>query len=411
MLLTSAPTPFPKPFGDSAGAGYIRPIPTASQISVTPGAASLTDGFVPLNFTEIPAGGVAIDGQDMNGILKEITAAVQWLQAGGFPTYDSTFQTAIGGYPAGAAILNSNANGFWISTVDNNLTNPNTGGAGWKNLNGTYLDKSVAGNTDVTLTVLEATYSILDCGGVLTGNINVIVPAAGNEWTIRNSTTGAFGLTVKTPSGSGVQIPQGSTVVVYSDGTNVYYADTPHGSQQFTANGSWVCPAGVVTAYISGAAGGGGGGGAGATGAAGGGGCGQSIIKQPFAVVPGTTYTVTVGAAGTAGTAGGAGNGGNGGTSSFGALVSLTGGSGALSPSSGSSSGGASGGQGGAYGTSGISGNGGHGGGGIFGGGGPGNTSGVSVAGIGAGYGAGGGGGCNGSAGANGAQGFFIVEW
>ena len=56
MISTAQPVPFAVPFGASAGAGYIRTIPVASQISITPGAASLTDGFVPLNFVDPLAG-------------------------------------------------------------------------------------------------------------------------------------------------------------------------------------------------------------------------------------------------------------------------------------------------------------------------------------------------------------------
>lgn len=131
MLASQVPVKFPIPFAGAAGGGYITPTPTLSQIGVTPGRASLTDGFVPLNMTPIPGGGVPPFGQDMNGILNMTTAAIQWLQAGGLPFYDSTFSTAIGGYPNGAMLRRADGAGFWISTADNNITNPDTGGAGW----------------------------------------------------------------------------------------------------------------------------------------------------------------------------------------------------------------------------------------------------------------------------------------
>jgi hypothetical protein len=131
MLASAIPTSFPLTFGASAGAGFIHPIPTASQISITPGAASLTDGFPPLNFLPVSAGGVPPFGKDMNGILKAITQAVQWQQAGGLPIYNSTFSTAIGGYPHGAVLIKASGVGFWCSTADNNTSNPDTGGANW----------------------------------------------------------------------------------------------------------------------------------------------------------------------------------------------------------------------------------------------------------------------------------------
>ena len=129
MLEASAPTKFPIPFANAAGAGYIRPIPTASQIGISNGAASLTDGFPPLTFTQEGAGGVPPNGQDVNGILYQTTAGVQWLQAGGLARYDSTFATAIGGYPDGALLVNAAGTGFWLNTADNNTTNPDSGGA------------------------------------------------------------------------------------------------------------------------------------------------------------------------------------------------------------------------------------------------------------------------------------------
>lgn len=128
MQANNAPAKIPLPFANS---GTKNTIPTASQIAVTPGAASLTDGFPPLTRTPIAAGGVPPFGADMNGILFEISANTQWENAGGFYPYDATFSTAIGGYPKGAVLAKVANNGLWMSTVDNNTSNPDTGGAGW----------------------------------------------------------------------------------------------------------------------------------------------------------------------------------------------------------------------------------------------------------------------------------------
>lgn len=85
------------------------------------------------------------------------------------------------------------------------------------------LSKSVAGSADVTLTAIEANNAILNFTGALTGNINVIVPIGTNprEWIATNNTTGAFTLTVKGASGTGIAITQGSFANLYQDGTNV----------------------------------------------------------------------------------------------------------------------------------------------------------------------------------------------
>lgn len=132
MLASSVPAKFPIPFANSAGPDYIRTIPLASQIGINGGWASLTDGFPPLNFTPIAAGGIPPFGQDVNGILHQTTAWSQWQQAGAPVYYDAVFSAQIGGYPRGAMLSSAVTFGnFWMSTVDNNLSNPDTGGANW----------------------------------------------------------------------------------------------------------------------------------------------------------------------------------------------------------------------------------------------------------------------------------------
>lgn len=83
------------------------------------------------------------------------------------------------------------------------------------------LSKSVAGGTDVTLTDAESQHDILELTGALTANINVVVKAIDKQWTIANKTSGAFSLTVKGPSGTGITVTQGQRCIVYHDGTNV----------------------------------------------------------------------------------------------------------------------------------------------------------------------------------------------
>lgn len=126
MSASDIPERLPIPFANSAGGSYIRTVPTPSQIPITPGAASLTDGFPPLNFTEISAGGIPPDGRDMNGILNVATAWNRWQAAGGPVTWDSTFAASVGGgYPKGALVRQSTTStSYWFSLVENNTTNP-----------------------------------------------------------------------------------------------------------------------------------------------------------------------------------------------------------------------------------------------------------------------------------------------
>ena len=132
MESSNIPAKFPIPWAYSAGGAYIRAIPTASQIGIQSGAASLTDGFPPVNSLPVQSGGTPPFMQDHNGILKAITLWNQWQQAGGPIFYDSAFSSAIGGYPSGTLLLSAAGGAlYWYNNVENNTTDPDTGGAGW----------------------------------------------------------------------------------------------------------------------------------------------------------------------------------------------------------------------------------------------------------------------------------------
>lgn len=129
------PTPtnlITEPFGLNALAADITlPIPVPSQAPANPGRASYNDGFPQPNFLPTSAGGIPPSGKDFNGLFYTITAYLAALQAGQFPKYNATVSTAIGGYALGALLGNVAGSGFWLSAVNGNVTNPDTGGAGW----------------------------------------------------------------------------------------------------------------------------------------------------------------------------------------------------------------------------------------------------------------------------------------
>lgn len=98
---------------------------------------------------------------------------------------------------AWGSILNSNV----FDIIDSNL--------------GGRLALSVAGSADVTITQAQSANIYHTLSGVLTGNINYIVPNAGGFYFINNSTTGNFSITVKPASGTGIVVPQGQTSMVF----------------------------------------------------------------------------------------------------------------------------------------------------------------------------------------------------
>lgn len=131
MKLSDLPSRFNIAFAASAGGGYVRTIPQGSQIGITDGAASLTDGFPPLNFLPVGAGGVPPFGQDMNGILRQTTQWSRWQGAGAQVPFDGSFATAIGGYPRNSLVSANGFTGYYVSTVDDNTGDPNAGAPNW----------------------------------------------------------------------------------------------------------------------------------------------------------------------------------------------------------------------------------------------------------------------------------------
>ncbi|SFM12824.1 hypothetical protein [Nitrosomonas communis] len=85
------------------------------------------------------------------------------------------------------------------------------------------LSKSVAGNSNVTLTADEANNLELVFTGAVSGEINISVPLsnAPRSWLVINNTTGGYKLTLKGLSGTGVALPPNVAIWVYHDGTNI----------------------------------------------------------------------------------------------------------------------------------------------------------------------------------------------
>lgn len=216
MQLTDKPTQLPLPFAATGGRSSI---PAASQIGITAGAASLADGFPPLTRTPIAAGGVPPSGLDMNGILYEMSAVDRWANMGGGYPYDSTYATAIGGYPKGARVLRADGLGYWLNIADNNTTDPDAGGANWRPDLMPGASAVTMTGSNVTLTAPQYGQPVIRITGLLTADLNLIFPAISAQWTVINATTGAYTVTAKTASGTGVPVTGAQAIV--GDGANI----------------------------------------------------------------------------------------------------------------------------------------------------------------------------------------------
>ena len=89
----------------------------------------------------------------------------------------------------------------------------------------TQLSQVVTGGT-LTLTAAQGANIIQEYSGALTSNQIVVVPSTVQIYSIQNTTSGSYNLTVKTAvvGGTTVNVNQNQTALLISDGTNVYSA-------------------------------------------------------------------------------------------------------------------------------------------------------------------------------------------
>lgn len=111
--------------------------------------------------------------------------------------------------------------GTWGSITNSNLYVIQQAIAGYQSL-------AVNATTGLTLTFTDGVIStgknaVINLTGTLSGNVNVVVPDAIEKTYLVNNqvTMGAFTLTFKTSSGTGIKLAQGNRYVIYADGTNV----------------------------------------------------------------------------------------------------------------------------------------------------------------------------------------------
>jgi hypothetical protein len=116
--------------------------------------------------------------------------------------------------------------GIWGDTTNSNL--------------GSLLEQAITGvqnipisDANYTLTALNGSVDqarnavlIITSIGDLTETRNIIIPSAEKIYIVKNSTSGAQSITVKTSGGTGFTVPNGQTALIYCDGTNCAQAIT-----------------------------------------------------------------------------------------------------------------------------------------------------------------------------------------
>lgn len=90
-----------------------------------------------------------------------------------------------------------------------------------------FISINLAGQSSpYSLTGAELNRIAYQFSGLLTANMEIIVPTTVQQYWVANNTTGPYTLTVKTAVASGYTVNQGSRAILYSDSTNVVAADT-----------------------------------------------------------------------------------------------------------------------------------------------------------------------------------------
>lgn len=208
-----------------ATSGLKNTIPSAAD-PVT-GRAGYDQGFPAINMTAKETGGIPPFGQDFNGVFFDITQILQYMQAGGHPTYSAALSTAIGGYPLGAMLAKSSGLGFWRNITSNNTANPDSGGAGWiSDLPGCYANAT-------TITASSAALSSTQVGQAFlftTAASAVALPAAssvaaGGAYKLHTSAgftlsvTGGGAMQAGNVSVTSTPVPAGAEVLAVSTGS------------------------------------------------------------------------------------------------------------------------------------------------------------------------------------------------
>ncbi len=242
-------------WANGASPSYVNTIPLTAPASPSY-AASYQLGFPPITMTAQSAGGLNPDGRDFNGILNLITANLAALTGGQGYQFNSIYAAANGGYALGAILAMANGAGYWINQVSGNSNNPDTTAAassGWAPLIA-YGVTAVSGltNSNVTLTAPQAAMPVITLAGTLTANVQIIFPTWTKRWLVVNNTSiGAYSVTCKTSSGTGLVIPNGETLIS-GDGTNISGAFYSSGSFTPTWTGFSASPTQSATFSVNG---------------------------------------------------------------------------------------------------------------------------------------------------------------
>lgn len=106
------------PFAQDASPDLINEIPDDPLVG-TPERASWKQGYPFITMIPLVAGGIPPQGQDFNGVFRDITEHIVHQNKGGMYKFSAEV-VADGGYPQGAVLAANDGLSFWVSLQDEN---------------------------------------------------------------------------------------------------------------------------------------------------------------------------------------------------------------------------------------------------------------------------------------------------
>ena len=171
--------------------------------------------------------------QRFNWVLNYVATAARYFMQRSIAEWDNTED-----YPLGGRVQSGGVT--WVAVSANLGITPGTDATKWERWGyastellpriDSLISISVAGSASPTLTQAQYDNGIITLTGALTANINVIFPNLARKWVVRNNTTGAFTLGLKTSVGTAYALSQNSSQAVYCDAANNIFASFVAGS-------------------------------------------------------------------------------------------------------------------------------------------------------------------------------------
>lgn len=197
--------------------------------------ATLNDGFPLITMTPQDAGGIAPNGQDMNGALYAISSDMVHRQKGLRIQFDPTYAAKIGGYDQGCILASNDYTRDYISLIPNNLTDPNGSGTA-----GRWAIYSGAGSIASATASIAGIVKIVDSlsstatDAALTANQGKVLGDRTQQATTTNVGISRFATATEVANKSGV-----SAAVTPKNVADMF-------SGSFSENGSLTLPSGHI---------------------------------------------------------------------------------------------------------------------------------------------------------------------